>query len=198
MTQQIINVGTAPNDGQGDPIRTAFEKTNNNFSQLFSLEGNSITNGTSNIRIPSANANIYASVGNVANVAIITNVGITTNSLTASGNVTANYFIGDGSLLTGIGGGNASSITNGNSNVQVYSNGNVAVSVSSVSNVAVFTQSGVLAPKITATAGIVYNSNTITGNNVVGAGLNGLSVGPLSMDSSATMSLPSGQRWLVM
>ena len=36
MTQQIINVGPAANDGLGDPIRTAFIKTNNNFSQLFS------------------------------------------------------------------------------------------------------------------------------------------------------------------
>ena len=35
MTQQIINVGAAPNDGQGDPIRTAFEKCNNNFSELY-------------------------------------------------------------------------------------------------------------------------------------------------------------------
>lgn len=36
MAQQVINVGSAPNDGQGDPIRTAFQKCNNNFSQLFS------------------------------------------------------------------------------------------------------------------------------------------------------------------
>ena len=37
MSQQIINVGTAPNDGLGTPIRTAFQYTNNNFTQLFSL-----------------------------------------------------------------------------------------------------------------------------------------------------------------
>jgi hypothetical protein len=36
MTQEIINVGAAPNDGEGDPLRTAFEKVNNNFSQLYS------------------------------------------------------------------------------------------------------------------------------------------------------------------
>ena len=35
MTQQIIYVGTAPNDGAGDPIRTAFIKTNDNFSELY-------------------------------------------------------------------------------------------------------------------------------------------------------------------
>ena len=35
MTQQIIGVGTSPNDGLGNPIRTAFIKTNSNFSELY-------------------------------------------------------------------------------------------------------------------------------------------------------------------
>jgi hypothetical protein len=33
--QEYINVGATPNDGQGDPLRTAFGKINNNFSNLF-------------------------------------------------------------------------------------------------------------------------------------------------------------------
>jgi hypothetical protein len=36
MTQEIINIGTVPNDGEGDPLRTAFQKINNNFTQLYS------------------------------------------------------------------------------------------------------------------------------------------------------------------
>jgi hypothetical protein len=36
MTQLVINVGTAPNDGLGDPIRTAYQKCNTNFSELYS------------------------------------------------------------------------------------------------------------------------------------------------------------------
>jgi len=35
MAQQIINVGNSPNDGQGDPIRTSFQKTNANFTELY-------------------------------------------------------------------------------------------------------------------------------------------------------------------
>lgn len=35
-TQEIINIGTLPNDGEGDPLRVAFAKINNNFSNLFS------------------------------------------------------------------------------------------------------------------------------------------------------------------
>ena len=35
MTQQVINVGAAPNDGQGDPLRTSFIKCNDNFAELY-------------------------------------------------------------------------------------------------------------------------------------------------------------------
>lgn len=33
--QEYINIGVLPNDGQGDPLRVAFGKINNNFSNLF-------------------------------------------------------------------------------------------------------------------------------------------------------------------
>ena len=35
MAQQIIDVGNSPNDGLGNPIRTSFEKTNSNFTELY-------------------------------------------------------------------------------------------------------------------------------------------------------------------
>lgn len=38
MTQQIINVGTA-DQGNGDPLRTAFVKVNENFTELYTLVG---------------------------------------------------------------------------------------------------------------------------------------------------------------
>ena len=36
MSREIINVGTVPNDGTGDPLRTAYQKCNNNFAELYS------------------------------------------------------------------------------------------------------------------------------------------------------------------
>lgn len=39
-TQEIINIGTLPNDGEGDPLRVAFAKINNNFSNLFATYAN--------------------------------------------------------------------------------------------------------------------------------------------------------------
>lgn len=37
MTQQIIGIGTYPNDGTGDAIRTAMTKINGNFTDLYSV-----------------------------------------------------------------------------------------------------------------------------------------------------------------
>ena len=35
MSQQIINIGSQPDNGNGDPLRTAFIKTNDNFTELY-------------------------------------------------------------------------------------------------------------------------------------------------------------------
>ena len=35
MAKQTINIGTAPNDGTGDHLRTAFDKVNDNFTELY-------------------------------------------------------------------------------------------------------------------------------------------------------------------
>jgi len=158
MSQQIINTGASPNDGQGDPIRTAFIKTNSNFATLFALPNptppttligkagdvpgmyaynssyfyycfgtwngtstiwaqvsqinsvsvNKINNGNSNVSIGGANANVTITVNSIANIATFSTIG-----LSVTGNITGNYFIGDGSQLINLPAGN-------------YSNANVA------------------------------------------------------------------------
>lgn len=42
MTQQVINVGNLPNDGDGDPIRTAYIKCNDNFTELYTIPAGGI------------------------------------------------------------------------------------------------------------------------------------------------------------
>ena len=57
MTQKIINVGLAENDGTGDNLRNAFAKANDNFSELYNAQGNldlSTLSGT----VPPANGGI--------------------------------------------------------------------------------------------------------------------------------------------
>jgi len=38
MPQQTINIGSAANDGTGDTLRNAFDKTNDNFNELYARE----------------------------------------------------------------------------------------------------------------------------------------------------------------
>ena len=49
MAQQTINIGTVANDGTGDPLRTAFDKVNDNFTELYNDDAgdvNSVNAGT--------------------------------------------------------------------------------------------------------------------------------------------------------
>jgi hypothetical protein len=49
MAQQTINIGTVANDGTGDPLRTAFDKVNDNFTELYADDAgdvNSVNAGT--------------------------------------------------------------------------------------------------------------------------------------------------------
>ena len=41
MAKQTINIGASANDGTGDPLRNAFDKTNDNFNELYLALGSS-------------------------------------------------------------------------------------------------------------------------------------------------------------
>ena len=49
MAQQTINIGSAANDGTGDPLRTAFDKINDNFTEIYgsSAEANDLLEDSS-------------------------------------------------------------------------------------------------------------------------------------------------------
>ena len=58
--QQIINYGAAPNDGTGDPLRTAFIKTDENFSNIWAAGpvGSNVVIANSTISTVQTNANL--------------------------------------------------------------------------------------------------------------------------------------------
>jgi len=60
MAKQTINIGTAPNDGTGDPLRTAFDKVNDNFTELYSDDA-----GDVNSIIEGAGISVDQSTGDV-------------------------------------------------------------------------------------------------------------------------------------
>ena len=85
MTQQIINVGTGPDSYTGESLRTAFQKVNENFSQLY---------------VGNIGANISGNI--VTANGFVTSGAVTTGTVAAAGNISAYYFTGNGSQLTGI------------------------------------------------------------------------------------------------
>lgn len=67
MSKQTISVGTTANDGTGDPLRTAFQKANLNFDELYNMirSGSaSLNTGSNNVNfsssLPSASFNVVA------------------------------------------------------------------------------------------------------------------------------------------
>jgi len=116
-------------------------------------------------------SNKFSSVtGNVTGGNVLTG-----GLISAAGNITANissFFIGNGSLLTGISGGSGASISNGTSNVTVVSSGgNVTVGVGGTGNVAVFATTGEFITGLLSVSGNVTGGNFITGpgGNISGA-----------------------------
>ena len=148
MAIEIINVGSAPNDGTGDPLRTAYIKCNNNFSQLYSVAQTSPP------------PTLYGSVGDFAGMYAYD----------------VNYFYYcfqdfDGSSIiwnqvSQIGNVSVTQIASGNSSVTFSDiDGNVLISIDNVSDVATVTSQGLdLVGNISAT-------QNITGGNVYSLGL---------------------------
>jgi hypothetical protein len=121
---------------------------------------NSISGGTSNV-VVNSNANVTISSAGTANVLTVSNTGaFVSGVVSATGNVTGNYILGNGSLLTGVSTSSAN-INNGTSNVTVVSSGgNVTVGIAGTSNVAVFANTGL------AVTGVISASGNITGGNI--------------------------------
>jgi len=115
-------------------------------SQLSNITaGSQINQGNSNVAVQGAGGNVSVGIHGVSNVAVFTPTGVQASNVSVSGNISAtgniagNYFLGNGSQLTGVVASGGSSIDNGTSNVKIpAANSNVTVSVNNTANVAVF------------------------------------------------------------
>jgi hypothetical protein len=110
-----------------------------NGSQLTGITVPRIANGTSNISIATASGNATVGISGTPNIAVFATTGeYVTGVISATGNVSGNYFIGNGSQLTGL-----------NSYGNVYANGTAVLATTASST-------------LTVTPG---NNQVITGNN---------------------------------
>ena len=121
-TLEVINIGSSPNDGSGDPLRVAFSKVNNNFANLWAtgfLTQESITDGNSTqpifewpanqftqatFQINSSDNNSVNSQDIVINASIngaLDSVRFTAHSTTFHGNAVTNYSmdVTDGNVI---------------------------------------------------------------------------------------------------
>ena len=202
MSQEVINLGAFANDGSGDPLRTALQKTNNNFGQLFTtigtsslyLSGNSIVTATigDNINLaPTSNVTAIGSVVVAPQNQFVANNAVFNGTVTVS---SAYSFIGN---LTGV----ASSATTAAAATYATTAGTASIAINAQN------YSGTQLPNVTAIGNLNYinvgimNVATINtsanlyalGNIVAGAAsyvlgngyyLSGLSVGPASYGNS--------------
>jgi hypothetical protein len=104
MAQQTINIGTAPNDGTGTPLRTSFDYCNLNFTELYTAVGPSgnnivvpgsatitgnLTVDTNTLFVDSANNRV--GVGTASPTQILTIQGAANQAFLQANNSTAVY-----------------------------------------------------------------------------------------------------------
>jgi hypothetical protein len=147
------------------------------------VTGNIVDTGALSI-ITGASGNI-ALAPNGSNIIIATTTGANvTGTLTATGNISGNYFIGNGSQLTGIT-STPNAIVNGTSNVSIASSGgNVTVGVGGTPNVAVFS-AGALTVN-----GLLSTPKTITANATLQANTNSVLFSPVTINNGVTITIP--------
>jgi len=96
MANQIIGIGSTANDGTGDSLRVSFDKTNDNFNEVYTLLGDGTTLGSIVSSLSSGNnIDLSSSVGEVS-ISV-------SNDISIGGSITAVDYYGSGVNLTGVG-----------------------------------------------------------------------------------------------
>ena len=108
MSKRVINIGNAPNDGNGDPLRTGLSKVNDNFTEIYNTlgDGADVISYASTAGISTLAQNLTGTpsieVSGLTNTGVSTVQSIQVTDLKVAGIVTALQFFGDGSQLTNV------------------------------------------------------------------------------------------------
>ena len=196
MSQQIIDVGAAANDGTGESLRNAFTAVNSNFTEIYTagpvgsniaISGNVITNTALNGNIVLKPNGIGVIQANAAVLPSIDNVYDLGSAALRFDTVYAGYYYGNGAFLTGISGGsgNGQAIVNGTSNVAISTaNGNVTIGINGAGNVVVISQSQMFVN------GAIATPRTLSANVVIGANVSAMMISPLTIPSGLSITVP--------
>ena len=122
-----------------------------------------INNGTSNVTVVSSGGNITVGVGGTGNVVVFATTGqYTTGVISASGNITGDYFFGNGSQLTGVA---ASSVDANNLIGNTLSSNVVNSSLTSVGTLSSLSVSGNITSGNLNAAGLSLSANVVSALN---------------------------------
>ena len=204
MAQQNINIGTNANDGTGDPLRTAFNKINANFSELYgdTAEANDIKDDSTpqlggdldvngqKIITARSNEQIVLDPAGTGTVELNANTNVTGN-LTASGNITAtgNIFA-NGNINLGNASGDQTKVVGVFEADQLQIDGTTLTST--VTNGAVTIQgNGTGGVNV---ADVTINDNTISASSsnanlqLSGSGTGAVTIGPVKISGNTISS----------
>lgn len=183
MTQQIINTGTAADKGNGDPLRTAFTKVNDNFTELYTLVGvASLTelaqDYAAEMFTEGTHVGVTVEYDDAANVINLTALGQTSSGNTAPVNptegalwwdsVSGRLYVYYGSIwvdaspVDGAGISSTNELVNGNHTVSLSSAGLTAFPA--ISNESLFIQAAELGSANTSIAISAKDSVIVTAN----------------------------------
>ena len=172
MSREIINVGTVPNDGLGDPLRTAYIKCNTNFAELYSRAQSSPP--LSPTGAVGDQAGMYAYSQNEFYYCFANYDGSSTIWTTISNTGTPTQLINGTTSIALAANGNISMSVAGSSNVAVLSATQLSISgaVSATGNVTgqVLLVNGAEANANITAGGTIIATGNITGGNLITAG----------------------------
>ena len=161
MAKQVIGIGTTANDGTGDSLRVSAEKSNDNFTEVYTLLGDGATlpSGIVTTLTAGTNVTLSGSTGNVTINASITGgstAEVSANTLVVTGVSTLGVITGATSLgvvdvfattLTGNLTGNVTGNVTGNLTGDVTGDGSNLTGITTLiqagDNVTVTTASGI-------------------------------------------------------
>ena len=112
--------------------------------------------------------------------------------ISAAGNITGNYFLGNGSQLTGVTAAATFPLANGTSNVNAATNGNVRTSVGGTANVVVVATTGQYVTGVVSATGNITGGNVVVSGNVQFADSTKQSTAGISTGKSIAMAIVFG------